>query len=160
VAVVIYIDAWYASAGTKGNDAMRKRLMKMVARAIIRKTRKKKTYVLLVRKVSEPDTWELPGGRRKWKESWFQSLFRELKEELGVTIAELQCEFWQEVVMATTHDSNTTVRIRVYAVELAPRKRPKAQNEIIEYRWVALDKLATLPLERKTKILLDMFFNL
>ncbi len=139
---------------------MSKQSMKMVARAIIRKTRKKKTYVLLVRKAAEPDTWELPGGQRKWKESWFQSLFRELEEELGVTITELLCEFWHEVVLTTTHDSNKTVRIRVYAVELAPRQRPRARSEIIECRWVALDELATLPLERKTKILLGQFFGL
>ena len=139
---------------------MSKQLMRMVARAIIRKTRKKKTYVLLVRKASEPDTWELPGGQRKWKESWFLALLRELEEELGITIAEVLCEFWREVLLTTTHDSSKTVRIRVYAVELAPRQRPRARSEIIECRWVTLTELATLPLERKTKILLWQFFGL
>ena len=65
---------------------MEPKTSKMVARAIILKRKQKITYVLVVKKQSEPETFELPGGQRKKSEKWVTALIRELFEELNIHI--------------------------------------------------------------------------
>jgi 8-oxo-dGTP diphosphatase len=130
---------------------------KMVARAIIEKKRRKQWYVLLVRKKSEPTTWELPGGQRKVHEKWLSALARELDEELRLIVTPQQCRHWGNGQMRTTHDHTKQVRVRLYT--LTPKGRLRAQNEILEYRWVLAEELSYIALERKTKIILWLYYR-
>jgi 8-oxo-dGTP diphosphatase len=130
---------------------------KMVARAIIEKKRRKKWYVLLVRKMSEPTTWELPGGRRKVREKWVSALARELDEELRLIVTPQQCRHWGNATMRTTHDHTKQVNVRLYT--LTHKGRLLAQHEILEYRWVAVEEFWHMELERKTKIILWLYYR-
>ena len=130
---------------------------KMVARAIMLKRQRKSTNVLLVRKKDEPDTWELPGGRRKFRERWLDALIRELREELNLKVQVGQCQKWGQGKMQTSHDHTETIRVVLYTVTAKGRK--KAKNEILEYIWVPLHNLSSVPLERKTKIMLWLYFR-
>ncbi len=130
---------------------------KMVARAIMLKKLKRQTLVLLVRKKSEPHTYELPGGRRKRTEKWIEALTRELYEELGVRINPKACVKWGNGRMRTTHDAGTSVQVVLYKITAIGRVRPK--SEIIECRWIPLSDLAMYPLERKTKIILWLYYR-
>lgn len=130
---------------------------KMVARAFITKTTKNDIFVLLVRKEAEPDTFELPGGRRKPRERFVDALVRELYEELRVRVSPTDCRKWGQGVLRTTHDHDRGVKVMVYTI--GKIGRIKVKNEIIEYRWVSLRNLANTPLERKTKIILWLYFR-
>jgi ADP-ribose pyrophosphatase YjhB (NUDIX family) len=130
---------------------------KMVARAIIEKKRRKKWFVLLVRKKSEPNTWELPGGQRKVREKWLSALARELDEELRLQGPLQQCRHWGNAKMRTTHNHTKQVNVRLYT--LIHKGRLRAQNEILEYRWVPAEELSHIALERKTKIILWLYYR-
>lgn len=143
---------WQVMEGT-----MAARPEKMVARAIIEKKRKKTEFVLLVRKKSEPDTWELPGGQRKAREKWLSALARELDEELRLQGPLQQCRYWGNAKMRTTHDHTKQVHVRLYT--LTHKGRLRAHNEILEYRWVPVAELSHIALERKTKIILWLYYR-
>ena len=130
---------------------------RLVARGLMLKRVRKITYVLLVKKANEPDTYELPGGGRKLYEKWVAALIRELHEELSITVLSHECKKWCTGVLRTSHDHTETVKVVLYTVR--HKGRLKAKNEIIEIRWVALHDLSNLPLERKTKILLWLYFR-
>jgi ADP-ribose pyrophosphatase YjhB (NUDIX family) len=130
---------------------------KMVARAVILKRQRRQTLVLLVRKKTEPHTYELPGGRRKRTEKWIEALTRELYEELGVRLNTKTCSKWGNGRMRTTHDSGTSVQVVLYKITDVGRVRPK--SEIIECRWIPLADLARYPLERKSKIILWLYYR-
>ncbi len=118
---------------------------------------RKITYVLLVKKINEPDTYELPGGGRKLREKRVAALIRELHEELGIKVLSHECKKWGVGKLKTTHDHTEIVTVVLYTVR--HKGRLEAKNEITEIRWVALHDLSSLPLERKTKILLWLYFR-
>jgi 8-oxo-dGTP pyrophosphatase MutT (NUDIX family) len=130
---------------------------KMVARALITKKIRRKLHVLLVRKEAEPTTYELPGGRRKTRERFIDALVRELYEELNLRVPASVCRKWGRGVLRTTHDHDRSVTVMVYTINKVGRV--KAKSEIIECRWVAMNELLTIPLERKTKLLLWLYFR-
>lgn len=128
---------------------------KMVARGLLLKRTRKITYVLLVKKKSEPETYELPGGGRKQNEKWLQALIRELYEELNITVSSSVCKKLGEGILRTSHDHTETIRVVLY--KITTKGRMKAKNEIIEYKWFPLHDLSSVPLERKTKIMLWLY---
>ena len=130
---------------------------KMIARGLLTKKVRKITYVLLVKKIHEPDTYELPGGARKRNEKWTAALIRELREELNISVGTQECKKWGEGILRTSHDPSETIRVALYTVR--HKGRLKAKNEITEYKWVALHDLSRVPLERKTKIMLWLYFR-
>jgi ADP-ribose pyrophosphatase YjhB (NUDIX family) len=129
----------------------------MIARGLILKRVRKMPHVLLVKKINEPETYELPGGVRKRNERWIDALIRELHEELNLTVTGAMCKKWGEGILRTSHDHSKTIRLVLYTVQ--QKGRMKAKNEITEFRWVALHDLSKVPLERKTKIILWLYFR-
>jgi ADP-ribose pyrophosphatase YjhB (NUDIX family) len=129
----------------------------MIARGLLTKQVRKITYVLLVKKIHEPDTFELPGGGRKRNEKWIAALIRELREELDISVGTHECKKWGEGILRTSRDPSETIRVALYNVQ--HKGRLKAKNEITEYKWVALHDLSIVPLERKTKIMLWLYFR-
>jgi 8-oxo-dGTP pyrophosphatase MutT (NUDIX family) len=130
---------------------------RMIARGLLIKQVRNITYVLLVKKITEPDTYELPGGGRKQHEKWVAALIRELREELHISVSLSMCKKWGEGILRTSHDHTESIRVALYTVR--HKGRLKAKNEILEYRWVALHELSNVPLERKTKIMLWLYFR-
>jgi ADP-ribose pyrophosphatase YjhB (NUDIX family) len=82
---------------------------------------------------------------------------RELHEELNISVSEKQCQNCGHGVLRTTHDH--TVGVKVVLFEVSHSGRMKAKNEILDFRWVKLTDLPLVPLERKTKILLWLYFR-
>ncbi|MCX4821343.1 NUDIX domain-containing protein [Streptomyces sp. NBC_01142] len=63
------------------------------------------------KKICDPGTWSVPGGAREGTETLDEAIARELKEETGLTIADL-CRF--TVVECTGPDGITKGHIQVY----------------------------------------------
>lgn len=136
---------------------MARKRQRMIARGLITKRVRKITYVLLVKKVSEPDTYELPGGGRKRNEKWLAALMRELHEELGIVVSGNSYRKWGAGILRTSHDHSESISVVLYTVLY--KGRLKAKNEITEFKWVALHDLSNVALERKTKIMLWLYFR-
>ncbi|HEY9582453.1 NUDIX domain-containing protein [Planococcaceae bacterium Storch 2/2-2] len=84
-----------------------------------------------------PDVWEFPGGKIEPNESKEEALVREIKEELGCTIA-----VGAPVEDTTYEYDKVIVRLETFRcriVEGVPKK-----TEHAELRWVSREHLASL----------------
>jgi 8-oxo-dGTP pyrophosphatase MutT (NUDIX family) len=91
------------------------------------------------------------------REKWLSALARELDEELHLQGPLQQCRHWGNGKMRTTHDHTKQVNVRLYT--LTHKGRLWAQSEILEYRWVPVEGLSRFALERKTKIILWLYYR-
>ncbi|MPQ96667.1 NUDIX domain-containing protein [Modestobacter sp. I12A-02628] len=89
-----------------------------------------------------PDVWDFPGGHVDPGESELDALVRELHEELGVRVREVD-----QLPVARLEDVATEMRLAVWAVHRwqgTPVNR--APDEHDELRWVTRQDLAELAL--------------
>lgn len=89
--------------------------------------------VLLVRKRSS-GTFIQPGGKREPGEAALQTLARELREELGVTLVPGTALRLGEFEDDAVNEPGRRVRAEVYRVQVAGEPLPRA--EIAELRWL------------------------
>lgn len=96
--------------------------------------------VLLVRKRGST-TFIQPGGKREPGEDALQTLARELREELGVSLVPGTAQRLGEFEDRAVNEPGRRVRAEVYRVQVAGEPLPRA--EIDELRW--LDPLPPYP---------------
>lgn len=79
--------------------------------------------------------WEFPGGKRKTRETFEESLVRELREELGIKVAV------QELLASLTHKyPERTVHLRFFLCSWkSGRLRPLGCSA---FKWIGVDELA------------------
>jgi 8-oxo-dGTP pyrophosphatase MutT (NUDIX family) len=89
--------------------------------------------VLLVRHTYGPDEWELPGGGSHRGEDAAATMRRELREELGVEVADA-------VALGTHHGDGRSegVRVSYFAAALPDRRVRRDPVEIAEVAWFDL----------------------
>ena len=96
--------------------------------------------LLLVRE--DGDDWELPGGGMEHHEGLMEALSREIQEELGVAITEVDESRLQPWVMYDEEDERPLLHI-VYPVTLAQVPKPGRHANVVMDYFVAdqLDEL-------------------
>lgn len=96
--------------------------------------------------------WEFPGGKKEPKESTYQALVRELKEELAIDV--ISAEQWTE--LEYTYPEKT-VLLDLWIV--------KEFNGILTglegqaFRWVSLNKLKEVDFLPANKVVLDRIIS-
>ena len=107
-------------------------------------TRERKPRVLLIRRKHDPfaGTWAIPGGFVDMDEPLDAAARRELREETGVEVAELE-------QLHTFGDPGRDPRGRVIAVAYLARVKaadvnPEAADDAAEVGWHPLDRLPPL----------------
>ncbi len=94
--------------------------------------------VLLVKNWIGLQEWTLPGGGVKYRESSTEAVRREVKEEVGLTVAEDP----KKVCKTKSTETTTSFMIELFNVELTSQPTVSIDGlEIIDYRWVDISAL-------------------
>ncbi|MGK9267736.1 NUDIX domain-containing protein [Bacillus inaquosorum] len=117
-----------------------------------------KQELLLVLRKKEPEAnhWSIPGGKVEWMENVEDTVIREIKEEVGVTIQidSLLCITNHILPEEETHWVCPTYKSRIHKGTVK-NCEPEA---IIDIGWFSLQEMPT-PLTLTTKKALENFFN-
>lgn len=97
------------------------------------------------------DLWEFPGGKREAEETLEQALRRELREELGVEVADAR-------PLITVRHAYTRFRVRLHAYECRLKSDPKTDPK--KLRWVSLRALRRYPFPSGSARIVDKLTEL
>lgn len=98
---------------------------------------------------TDPEMWELPGGKVEKGEHFIDALIREIKEE-----TDLDCEvgdFCEAVQNDYMH--KRTVQLIMYLKDI--KGNVKISEEHTEWKWAGLDELKTLQISSSLKKVLE-----
>ncbi len=90
-------------------------------------------------RMPHPGKWEFPGGKMEPQESPEAALYREIREELGVSILVLD----QLPARNHTYADGKTIRLLPFRCTLVPGQEPLAR-EHAQLRWLAVEALPDL----------------
>ncbi len=116
---------------------------KVVACAVIEKD----DLLLLGRKANGvgpyPDCWHLLGGKIKSGEGIFDALKREVREESGIELKEIEPLFFDEDIQPDKHGVKTHFIFLSFKAKYASGDLTPSE-EIVELKWFAKNKLSDL----------------
>lgn len=100
-----------------------------------------------------PGDWGFPGGGIEPGERMEQALRRELREELGIEVEDIQPAFFKDATYPKLNTNGTTTD--TYMIFLLFHCRSaggeiKLNDEFTEYRWVAEKDIGELALNQET----------
>lgn len=112
-----------------------------------------KNEILIVKRhpksKTDPEKWELPGGKVDEGEDFAKALIREIKEEtsLDVKIG----DFYEAVQNDYAH--KRTVQMIMYLKDI--KGEVKISEEHVDWMWASIDKIKTLEISSSLKKVLE-----
>ncbi|HZR21650.1 MAG TPA: NUDIX domain-containing protein [Verrucomicrobiae bacterium] len=110
--------------------------------------------VLLVRTHKWSDLWGIPGGKIKWGEPSEAALRREIKEETGLSIDEIEFVMVQDCIHSKEFYRDAHFILLNYTCQAVGGAAVKLNDEAQEFRWVALEQALVMPVNEPTRRLL------
>ena len=111
--------------------------------------------VLMIRTHKWSGLWGIPGGKVKWRESCGDALIRELKEETGLDVSEVQFVMAQDCIGSREFYRDEHFVLLNYRCRGSSKEAVVLNEEAEEYRWVSMAQALALPLNTPTRILLE-----
>ena len=115
-----------------------------------------KSEVLMIRTHKWSGKWGIPGGKIKRGEKSEAALRREIKEETGLNIMDIEFVLVQDCISSKEFYRDAHFVLLNYTCR-CPAKNPRVvlNEEAREFRWLPLAQAKKLPLNKPTKILLE-----
>ena len=111
--------------------------------------------VLLVRTTKWRGSWGVPGGKVDWGETLAEAVVRELREETGLRLRDVEYAQTQEAVLSQEfHKPAHMLLVDFFARTDETEVTPN--GEIETWAWVPLQEADTYPLNTYTRTLLDL----
>jgi len=111
--------------------------------------------VLMIRTHKWSNLWGIPGGKIKWGEPSEAALRREIKEETGLAVTDIEFVLVQDCIHSKEFYRDAHFVLLNYTCRSKGRPRVKLNDEARESRWVTIAEAGKMKLNMPTRILLE-----
>jgi ADP-ribose pyrophosphatase YjhB (NUDIX family) len=111
--------------------------------------------VLMIRTHKWSNLWGIPGGKIKWGEPSEAALRREIKEETGLDVTDIEFVLVQDCIHSREFYRDAHFVLLNYTCRRQGRLRVKLNDEARESRWVTLAEAGKMQLNMPTRVLID-----
>jgi ADP-ribose pyrophosphatase YjhB (NUDIX family) len=110
--------------------------------------------VLMIRTHKWSDLWGIPGGKIKWGETAEDALRREVREETGLEISNIQFAIFQDCIRSKEFYREAHFVLLNYTCDTKTTD-VTLNDEAEEYQWLSPKAALSLELNTPTRILLE-----
>ena len=111
--------------------------------------------VLMVRTHKWSNLWGVPGGKIKWGETSTAALQREIQEETGLRVTDIQFVLAQDCIHSKEFYRDAHFVLLNYTCRCPGEPAVKLNDEAREFRWVTMEQALALPVNQPTRKLLN-----
>ncbi len=111
--------------------------------------------VLMIRTHKWSNLWGIPGGKIKWGEPSVDALRREIKEETGLEVNDIEFVLVQDCIHSQEFYRDAHFVLLNYTCRCVGQPAVKLNDEAREFRWVTTAAALKMPLNTPTRILLE-----
>lgn len=123
---------------------MNEDLFQIAAKAVIKNV---DGHVLVLKQNNSKKIWDLPGGRMQKGSTIEATLYREIKEETGITTLQdiqLLTTLLTHIRLPINQEQTSGLIFFVYTCQLAKKCEIVLSDEHSEYKWATPEEAATL----------------
>ncbi len=110
--------------------------------------------VLMIRTQKWSNLWGIPGGKIKWGEASVEALRREINEETGLLVTNIEFVLVQDCIHSREFYRDAHFVLLNYTCRSATSSPVTLNDEAREFRWVTEAEAMGMPLNQPTRILL------
>jgi phosphoglycolate phosphatase-like HAD superfamily hydrolase/ADP-ribose pyrophosphatase YjhB (NUDIX family) len=109
---------------------------------------------LMIRTHKWSDLWGIPGGKIKWGEPSEAALRREIKEETGLDVTEIEFVLVQDCIHSKEFYRDAHFVLLNYTCHCAGKPEVTLNEEGQDFRWVKISEALQMPINQPTRKLL------
>ena len=110
--------------------------------------------VLMIRTHKWSNLWGIPGGKIKWGEAATDALHREILEETGLAVRDVQFVLVQDCIHSKEFYRDAHFVLLNYTCRCGANPVVRLNDEAREFRWLTTQAALALPLNQPTRTLL------